>query len=280
MKPRFACADFTFPLLSHDRALDLIVLLEFEGVDIGLFEGRSHLRPSTEFKGIRQHSRALARRLSERGLAAADIYLQTATDFRSLASNHPGAAVRRRAREFFLRTLEYAAECCCPHVSGLPGAYFPNESRSLSFGRASEELAWRCQQAHLLGITFGVEAHVGSIAPSPHEALRLVKETPGLTLTLDYSHFTRQGIPDAAVEPLIAYTSHFHARGAHKGRLQAPLPANTINYKRIVKIMKQIGYRGYIGLEYVWTEWEQCNEVDNLSETILLRDLIRTAWEG
>ena len=30
--------------------------------------------------------------------------------------------------------------------------------------------------------------------------------------------------------------------------------------------------RGYVGIEYVWIDWEHCNEVDNLSETILWRD--------
>jgi hypothetical protein len=42
--------------------------------------------------------------------------------------------------------------------------------------------------------------------------------------------------------------------------------------------MKNLGYGGYIGIEYVWTDWEHCNEVDNLSEVILLRDFIRKAW--
>src|ERR1041385_8229426 len=50
MKLKLACADFAFPLLPHDRVLDLIAMLEFEGVDIGLFEGRSHLWPSAEMK--------------------------------------------------------------------------------------------------------------------------------------------------------------------------------------------------------------------------------------
>ena len=40
MKLKLACADFTFPLLPHRSALELISLLEFDGVDIGLFEGR------------------------------------------------------------------------------------------------------------------------------------------------------------------------------------------------------------------------------------------------
>ena len=45
MKVKLACADFTFPLLSHQNALQLIAMLGFSGVDIGLFAGRSHLRP-------------------------------------------------------------------------------------------------------------------------------------------------------------------------------------------------------------------------------------------
>jgi hypothetical protein len=40
--------------------------------------------------------------------------------------------------------------------------------------------------------------------------------------------------------------------------------------------MERIGYAGYLGIEYVWTEWEHCNEVDNLSETILFRDFLRS----
>src|SRR5580692_190961 len=46
MSLKLACADFAFPLLPHDNSLDLIAMLGFEGVDMGLFEGRSHLWPS------------------------------------------------------------------------------------------------------------------------------------------------------------------------------------------------------------------------------------------
>ena len=59
MELQLACADFTFPLLAHDRVLDLIALLEFPGVNIGLFEGRSHLWPSREFAQLEQNDRAL-----------------------------------------------------------------------------------------------------------------------------------------------------------------------------------------------------------------------------
>ena len=35
MKIPLACADFTFPLLAHEDALELIGRLKFDGVDVG-----------------------------------------------------------------------------------------------------------------------------------------------------------------------------------------------------------------------------------------------------
>ena len=126
------------------------------------------------------------------------------------------------------------------------------------------------------GVTFGVEAHVGSIAPTPGAAAALVRAVPGLTLTLDYTHFTRCGVPDSEVEPLIAQASHFHARCACADRIQTSFQKNVIDYRRVLDVMRQVGYSGYVGIEYVWIDWEHCNEVDNLSETILMRDHLRS----
>ena len=275
MALQLACADFTFPLLTHQRALDLIALLEFPAVDIGLFEGRSHLWPSREFRQLDKNAALLKRKLADRGLVAADMFLQTAIEFVSLAPNQPDARRRRKARDLFIKTLDYALGCGSRHVSALPGVHFPEESLTDSLARCSDELAWRCEQAAVRGLIFSVEAHTGSIVPRPRGALKLVEKTPGLTLTLDYTHFTRLGIADAEVEPLLAHASHFHTRGARKGRLQAAFKDNTIDYARVWRQMHATGYRGYLGIEYVWTDWEHCNEVDNLSETILYRDFFR-----
>jgi sugar phosphate isomerase/epimerase len=276
MTPKLACADFTFPLLSHDKSLDLIALLDFEGVDIGLFEQRSHLWPSRVFTDLRASARELSRKLRDRGLALADVFLQTAPDFASLACNHPDASIRRQARDWFARTVEFALECGGRHVSALPGVHFDGIPEAESYQRSCDELAWRCETAKPQGVTFSVEAHVGSIVPTPESAAKLVRSVPGLTLTLDYTHFTRSGIPDHDVEPLIAHASHFHARGARPGRLQASFQENVIDYGRVLDVMRQVGYAGYVGVEYVWIDWEHCNEVDNLSETILMRDFLRS----
>lgn len=272
---KLACADFTFPLLEHDRVLTLISLLDFDGVDIGLFEGRSQLQPSKLLRHPERSAKELWKKLKDRGLACADVYLQMDPDFVPFAANHPDPRRRRKARDWFVRTLDYAAACQSAHVSALPGVMFVEESARDSWQRCCDELAWRVETAGAAKLVFSIEAHIGSIVPTPQKALKLVESVPGLTLTLDYTHFTVPGVPDARIEPLIPYASHFHVRGARKGRLQAALKDNTIDYSRVVQLLKSSGYRGYLGIEYVWIDWQHCNEVDNLSETILWRDFFR-----
>jgi sugar phosphate isomerase/epimerase len=280
MQFKLACADFAFPLLPHENSLDLIAMLGFDGVDIGLFEGRSHIRPSDQFKNVAASARKLKQTLDKRGLKPADIFLQLDPDFRAYAINHASAARRRHAREQFVKTLDYAEAAGSKHVTTLPGVAFDDEPRAGSWHRSCDELAWRVEQSKNRGLTFGTEAHIGSIAGTPALAKKLVDDVPGLTLTLDYTHFTRKGMPDSAVEGLIPHASHFHARGACKGRLQTSFDENSIDYGRVAERMRATGYRGYVGIEYVWTAWERCNEVDNLSETIKFRDFFRAQSNG
>jgi len=276
-RKKLACADFTFPALPHELALDLIAGLGCAAVDIGFFEGRGHLQPGRELRQTRRSAARLRRQLEQRGLALADLFLIPGSNFGELAPNHPDSAVRRNARRQFERTVEYALLAGGRHVSGLPGIAWKQESRGDSFRRSADELVWRVDHARRHGVTYSIEPHIGSIVPRPRDVLKLLAATPGLTLTLDYGHFTRQGIPDATVEPLIAHASHFHARAGRRGRLQVPLEENTIDFRRILAVMKRTGYRGYLTLEYVWSEWEQCNQTDNLTETVRLRDLLLSA---
>ncbi len=277
MPLRLACADFTFPLLPHDDVLRLIAMLGFAGVDVGLFEQRSHLWPSREYVHPDRSGTQLKAKLSDLGLVAADIFLQMDPDFTPWAVNHPDAGRRAHARDWFLRTLDYARAAGARHVTTLPGVTFAEEDGATSWARAVEELAWRVEEAGRHGITFGVEPHVGSLTADPQAAAALAQAVPGLTLTVDYTHFIRLGMADAEVEPLLAYASHFHVRGAMPGRLQVGFKDNVIDYGRVLDGLHARGYAGWLGVEYVWIDWERCNECDNLSETILFRDFLRNA---
>ena len=280
MSVRLACADFTFPLLPHNDVLRLIAMLGFAGVDVGLFESRSHRWPSREYVHPERSGAQLKVQLADQGLAAADIFLQMDPDFTPWAVNHPDAERRARARDWFLRTLDYARAAGAHHVTTLPGVTFAEESAEASWGRAAEELAWRVEQAGRHAIIFGVEPHVGSLISAPQGAAALVQTVPGLTLTVDYTHFIRLGMTDADVEPQLAYASHFHVRGAMPGRLQVAYKDNVIDYARVYDVLHVHGYSGWLGVEYVWIDWERCNECDTLSETILFRDALRNLMEG
>ena len=277
MKPKFACSDFTFPLFDHNKVLSLISMLGFEGADIGLFEGRSHLQPSTEFAAIKKNAKRLKQELENNGLVAADVFLQCNNDFSIYAINQPNKIKRDFAREWYLKTLDYAANLEGRHVTVLPGVDFEKDFEA-DFALAVEELNWRVERAKDYKITLGFEAHVGSLVQQPKQAERLVKSVKGLTLTLDYTHFIKIGMKEKEYSILMPYASHFHARNAAPGQLQTIFKENKIDYKKVVKSMLETKYKGFIGIEFFWMEWENGNRVDNISETILLKNYIKECW--
>src|SRR5438445_10763080 len=63
MALRLACSDYTFPLLAHEHVFKLISALGFEGVDVGLFEDRSHLQPSHVLPHLARSANALSQQV-------------------------------------------------------------------------------------------------------------------------------------------------------------------------------------------------------------------------
>lgn len=272
---KLACADFTWPLLSHERALALIRLLDLEGLDLGLFGNRSHVRPEMVRGDIPMWSGILGERIARAGLELADFFVQPWTDFTVLAVNHPDPKQQDEARAFFTDMLELARRLEAPGMTMLPGVRFGDEIPSAAIERAAEALKWRVDAAARHGIALSVEGHLGSCVDTPEKLATLIESTPGLTLTLDYTHFVAAGFAEAEVEPLLAHARHFHCRGAAKDQLQTTFDANTIDYGRIIQKMNEVGYSGYFGIEYTWSDWQNCNRTDNVSETIRFRDFAR-----
>ena len=92
MELKLSCADFTFPLLPHDDVLKLIAMMGFQGVDIGLFEDRSHIYPSHVMPNMAASARDLTSRVQDKGLEIADVYFQASgPGLPALAINHPDA---------------------------------------------------------------------------------------------------------------------------------------------------------------------------------------------
>jgi sugar phosphate isomerase/epimerase len=272
-----SCADYAWPSAPHRVALDLIHGLGFDAVDIGYFAGRSHVRPEDVGEEIAEWAGRLGERLAERGLAVADVFAQSA-DFGSLAVNHPDRAERDRSAAEFARWVEFARRLGSPGLTILPGVMFSDDVVwENAFKRSVEGLRWRVEEAAAAGLALSVEPHTGSVTDTPERAARLLAETPGLTLTLDYAHFVYNGATDDLIEPLLPHARHVQCRGGAPGVLQADMRRNRIDYPRAVDGLRARDYHGYLACEYVWSDWLGCNEVDNLTETVALRDVLRAA---
>ncbi len=275
---RYSCADFTFPLLPHDKVLQLVRMLEFDAIDLGIFAGRSHIQPKDIVPDVASAVRRTTESIQPHGLAVSDVFLQTGDDPSVKAANTSDEVVRAENRTVFGAVLEYCAGMQCRHMTGLPGVRHAGVDAAVDWELALAEAHWRTEQAGRVGITYAVEAHVGSICPDPESALRFVEEA-GVTLTLDYGHFIYQGRDNESCHVLLPHASHFHARGGKPGGLQTTVKDNGIDFAAIIKRLRELAYKGYVCLEYVWVDWEGCNRTDNLSETLLLRDLLRSSEE-
>jgi sugar phosphate isomerase/epimerase len=278
---KLACADDTFRLLRpHRAALELVAALGVEGVDLFLCGNRSIVRPEDVRDDVAGAADRIRRDLSGTGLSVSDLFVIPGTDLDTMAPNHPDPDERARSRSLFRDMLDLAVGLEAPGLTILPGIRWPGESHRDSLARAADELRWRADRAHREGLRFSVEAHVGSVAETPELALELLNAAPGLEMTLDYSHFVRQGLPEEAADVLAPHARHVHVRGATSQRIQASIRDNAIDFERMLGALERARYDGYLALEYVWLRWERCNECDNLSETILLRDRLQAALGG
>ena len=274
---RLSCGDHSFPVLPHEQTVELVKMLGFDAFDLAVMGNRSHVRPEQIRDDIAGWAGRLEERIRGRGLEIADVFCIPWTDFAVMAPNNPDAGERERGTALFRDMLELTVRLGAPGLTMVPGLDFPGETHDASLARAADELGRRAEEAHARGVRFSIEPHVGSVCGTPADVARLVELAPGRELTLDYTHYVSQGFSDADVEPLVAHARHFHARGGAEGRVQCALKDSTIDYGRAVDALREAGYDGALAVEYVWIDWERCNECDNISETIILRDRLKAA---
>ena len=278
---RLSCSDWSFPLLPHEQSLDLIAALGFTAADVMLRgnRGGSHVFPEDVAEDVPRWAERLGERFAARGLEVSDLFWIPWSDFETMAPNNPDPAEIERGREMFAAILELAVRLEAPGISMLPGIDWEHETHEQSLARAGDELALRAAQARDRGIRFSIEPSVGSVCHSPEDAARLCELAPGLELTLDYTHYVCRGFSETEIDPLVRRARHVHVRGGADKRLQAPMAANTIDYERVVDMLSDAGYTGRLAIEYVWVEWESLNEVDVVSETVLMRDRLAAKLE-
>jgi sugar phosphate isomerase/epimerase len=277
---RLSCSDYTWPLLAHENALDLIRALGCDGVDLGFMGHRSHVRPELARGAVGYVAGAVQERVESRGLLVADVFAIPSTDFETMSVSNPDDRQQRESMEFFADAVEFAALVGAPGVTTLPGVLFAGDTFEDGLRRSAEGLHRRVELAAQRGLAVSVEPHTGSLIDTPGKTLELLDRVPGLQVTLDYAHYIHGDVKQADVDPVLPHARHLQCRSARPGLLQAPVSEDSIDWGVVVAQLNASGYAGWLALEFTWQEWLGCNRVDTVAESALLRDVLVRADEA
>ena len=219
---------------------------------------------------IERDPQGQARRVTEAGLPISNLLYV----FGDRPLNSVDDTVRAANLETFKRVLQFCTAAGIPSVLVLPGVdqvgISHEEAVELS-AAAMNELAALAAAANVLLL---FEPHIESVLESPFDTLAFLQRNPALKIVLDYSHFVAQGYQPVDVDPLVPYAGHVHLRQACRGKLQARWDDGVIDFPAVVELLKSAGYSGYLALEYEHDPWMDCDQVDVMTETIKMRDVV------
>ena len=206
---------------------------------------------------------------AENGVRLTDMFVATPVPINDLSDE-----ARLRNHEVVEGLARNAARIGLPGFTFSPGTYASVEWAD-AFELAATELRALVDIGSRHDVAIRVEPHVHSVADTPDRAQELVEAVPGLTFTLDYSHFVAAGFDQDALEPLHRYGTHWHARQARLGRLSIEVDQGTIDFRRLLAQLRKERYEGAIAVEYVRAAWEGQDQVDVHAENARMADELR-----
>lgn len=271
---QLAVHSFEFPLLSLEKACEVISALEIPGVDIGALKDYAHLDPDEIEAQPALAVEQVREAVEGNDLVVADFFPSFGAGFSDRPINHPDAEVRRANRERFKVFVGVACRIGSPGITLLPGIIFPKLGAQASLELAAQAFRELLPFSTQAGLRLSFEAHLGGLLDTPEQVLEFLDRVPGLALTLDYSHFIAKNIPIERIHPLLAKSGHIHFRQARPGMVQVGAKEGVLDPTDIARRLLAAGYSGYFSIEYTWQDWEGCKNVDTISETILVRDQI------
>jgi sugar phosphate isomerase/epimerase len=274
MTVRLSCNDYAWPLLSHGTVLSIISDLGFDGVDIGVFAEATHVKLSTVRADALARAEVVGAAVRAAGLCVADVFLTSSMELDRVTptSRHPGDV--DELTEIFAATLDFAEALGAPGVTLLPGVVAAGQAADEAIDSAAEGLAPLVRMGAARELAVSVEPHFGSCIETPEATVQLLDRCPGLSITLDPSHYAYVGCTAEQMTAVAPRTRHVQIRPAGPGIMQCKVPDNQVDLGRLFSALRDNGYSGWIASEFVWMEKWRCDEVDNTSESKRLHALL------
>lgn len=261
---------WSFPMLTLDEIGNVAKALGLDAVDVGLFYASALDR---------------ARLLSKPEAYGAEIKASLPVDVANYYHLFGGDLMDRNLALLADPTnlsdlkaiLKFAKAAGAPSVFILPGMINPGQSRGAAIAASAEALKPMVEAGQEAGVTVTIEPHVHGILESIEATHDILSQVPGLKITLDPAHFVSLGFRQDEIETLAPHAGHVHLRQAKQGHLQEKLENGTINFPAFFGALRDAGYDGWLGIEYVHQAYMNTLFDDVLSETVKMRDCFR-AW--
>ena len=129
--------------------------------------------------------------------------------------------------------------------------------------RAVREAQEACDAAAKLGLVLVVEMHDGTLADTTVGALDFVYRVGRDNLKLNFQVATHEDgqTPEQRLEAVLPLVAHVHAQNyertcGHTTDLprRSSLAAGVVNYRRLLRMLKEAGYEGAVAVEFAYDE--------------------------
>jgi sugar phosphate isomerase/epimerase len=266
---KLSTTSWSFPYCTLKEITGILKALSIDAVDLGFFYaaniGKEKLLASPK---------KLANELKKHDITYSNLYYLFGSTLaeRNLASSQH----QKENLEDFKQAMAFCKLLEIPTVMLLPGVINKGQGRKEALTQTAKTLNALVPLAKAAGVTLTIEPHVHSYLESPPLVIELLERVPDLKLTLDYAHFVCLGYCQEEIDVLAPYAAHVHLRQARPGVLQAKLDEGTINFPALIAILKDAGYGGSLSIEYVHQAYMNTLHDDVLTETVRMRDLVRS----
>ncbi|MBI2827221.1 MAG: sugar phosphate isomerase/epimerase [Planctomycetia bacterium] len=240
-----------FPDLPLDAALERLVDLEYNRVEIALKERGNQLRPS------RVHSH-----LDEAVLACRETHRLT-----------PVAYIVDIDAEGPLYYEQFSSCCKLAKATKVVAITVPSGELGTPFNAEIERLRELVRIGALDGVQVGLKTEAGHMSQDPDTAVVLCDNVKGLGITLDPSHFVCGPNKGANYDQVFKYVCHLQLRDTTKDKLQVRVGQGEIEYGRLVTQLGKFKYNRALCVNIVDTGEP---EVDHMAEMRKMRLLLES----
>lgn len=251
--PRLAMGTLGFSKLPLEQALERIARLGIPFVELAVHEGWAHLSPSQVADDVQGAVTRVKEALAQAGVApvALNVGLGTADPDEELRRMK---AVAQVAKDLGVRTITLPAA-----AAGTP------------IDTEVERLRRLVDAARPYDVQVNVETHVGQVTEDPASAADLAERVPGLGLTLDPSHYYAGPFQGGSFEAVLPYVRHVHLRdaGSSWDEIQQPVGQGRVDFGRLFQLLRQSGYLGDFGIEYI----DSIGSIDVEREALAMKEV-------